>query len=311
LTNLKNFGIMLEPQQGMKVSTLVEWSRYAEKLGFGYLFRSDHLLPVNGTRGIDSPECWTTLGLIAGVTTKIRFGPMVSPVGFRNPALLARMACTVHSASGGRLQLGVGAGWYKDEYVAHGLQFPDFRDRKEQFIEALSIIRPLTLGERVDFEGKYFSAHTDCFPKPEEKMRLIVGGRTPAIAKIAASVADEWNVFSSTLESYKALRAAFDSKLDERKVEVSQMGAAHIAENKEGLRKLITERMGLSRPGESYESTVERLKARGVIVGLIDDFVEQIGERMDAGIEKFYFQFLDPTNRVLAELLANTIKNQL
>src|SRR5215472_15751261 len=116
---------MLEPQLGMSMDQLVGAAKTAEDLGFGYLFRSDHILPTNDSHGIDSPECWTSLGAVAVATKRIKFGPMVTPIGFRNPALLAKMACTLHSYSQGRLQMAVGAGWYEAEYLAHGFPFPD------------------------------------------------------------------------------------------------------------------------------------------------------------------------------------------
>ena len=147
-------GLMLEPQFGMTVRQLVETAKEAESLGFGYLFRSDHLLPTDDSRGKDSPECWTSLGAVAADTTTIKFGPMVTPLGFRNPALLARMACTLHSFSGGRLQLAVGAGWYEPEYRAHGYEFPSFAVRRMQFEEGLSILLSMVRDGRVDFEFK-------------------------------------------------------------------------------------------------------------------------------------------------------------
>jgi Luciferase-like monooxygenase len=125
-------GVMLEPQLGMGADQVVKTAELAEGLGFGYFFRSDHLLPTDGRRGVDSPECWTTLGAVAARTTKVKFGPLVTPLGFRNPALLAKMASTLHSYSRGRLQLAVGAGWYEPEYRAHGYPFPPFRERLAQ-----------------------------------------------------------------------------------------------------------------------------------------------------------------------------------
>ena len=101
-----------------------------------------------------SPESWVTLGAVAASTRRVAFGPLVTPVGFRNPALLARMACTLHSFSDGRLVLGFGAGWFRDEYLTNGYEFPPFRDRFEQLLEALKIVRPLTEGRRADFQGK-------------------------------------------------------------------------------------------------------------------------------------------------------------
>lgn len=187
--------IMVEPQLGMSMDALLDAARRTEELGFGYFFRSDHILPTDDRRGLDSPECWTSLGAIAASTSRVRFGPMVSPIGFRNPALLAKMACTIHSLSKGRLQLAVGAGWYESEYQAHGFTFPDFRTRMEQFGEALEIIAAMVGNGRADFDGRHFSAHTDCFPRPEGRMHLIVGGRTRPVVRLAARFADEWNSY--------------------------------------------------------------------------------------------------------------------
>ena len=119
---MENYGLMLEPQEGMSVEEILEWASYVEKSGYGYIFRSDHLLSTSGIPHVPSPECWITLGAIAARTEKVKFGPMVSPVGFRNPAILANMACTLYAFSKRRLILSVGAGWYKAEYDAHGIR---------------------------------------------------------------------------------------------------------------------------------------------------------------------------------------------
>ncbi len=186
---------MLEPQEGLSAQEIVSWAEFSERAGYGYLFRSDHLLPTSGERaGVESPECWVSLGALAAKTRKIKFGPMVSPVGFRNPALLARMACTLHAYSGGRLQFGLGAGWYESEYIAHGIEFPRLGIRWRQLIEALNIIRALTEGRRIDYDGKYFSAHVECFPKPVgRKIHLILGGRSARVVQTTSEFADEWN----------------------------------------------------------------------------------------------------------------------
>jgi alkanesulfonate monooxygenase len=302
---------MLEPQEGMRVEELINWARYAEKLGFGYIFRSDHLLPTDGKDAVDSPECWTTLGALATSTRKIRFGPLVSPIGFRNPALLARMACTVDSASAGRLRLGMGAGWFKDEYIAHGLPFPDFKTRKEQFVEAVRIIRPLTAGKRVDFDGNYFSAHTSCYPKPKGKLHLIIGGRTIPIIMVAAREADEWNFFSTKFQTYKKLRAVFDRSVGDRRVEVSRMGSVFIAENHRSLEKRIRAYMKSSKTTDSLESIIKEFKSEGVFFGLVDDLVLALEQHMEAGVSKFYFQLLNPSDRELPHLVADVIKNRL
>src|SRR5438093_9148352 len=130
LFSLKDCGIMLEPQVGMQVGEILEWAEYAEKAGFGYVLRSDHLMPTGVLREEDrpSPECWVTLGAVAASTGRVALGPRVTPVGFRNPALLARMACTLHSFSDGRRDLGVGAGCLRGQYLTSGYEFQPFED---------------------------------------------------------------------------------------------------------------------------------------------------------------------------------------
>ena len=107
LVAIGDCGLMLEPQQGMSVKEIIDWGAYAERHGYGYIFRSDHLLPTNGNMDRDSVECWVTLGALAATTKRIKFGPMIIPIRFRNPVLLAQMACAPISYSKGRLLLGV------------------------------------------------------------------------------------------------------------------------------------------------------------------------------------------------------------
>ncbi len=303
---------MIEPQQGMKVDDVIEWAEYAEKSGYGYIFRSDHLLPI-GTqkRGTPSPECWVSLGALAARTKKIKFGPMVSPVGFRNPAMLGRMACTIHSFSKGRLLLGLGSGWYKDEYLAHGFPFPEFKVRRKELIEAFEVIRPMTEGRRVDFEGAHYSAHVDCFPRPYGKrVHLIGGGRNPRIVRALAKYVDEWNIFNSSLEVYSQLKAELEKSRGDGNVEVSQMGAFIIADSKRDVSsrtKSYMRAMGLS--GDP-DSTAERLASKGILCGTVVEFVEQVNRRRSAGIEKFYFQVIDTKDKEMVRLLTQTLKEE-
>ncbi|MBI3116632.1 MAG: LLM class flavin-dependent oxidoreductase [Thaumarchaeota archaeon] len=305
---IRSCGLMLEPQLGMAPKDVVAWARYAEKAGFGYIFRSDHLIPTTRERGLDSPECWATLGMMAANTRRVKFGPLVSPVGFRNPALLAKMACTVHSFSGGRLILGVGAGWFEDEYLAHGYEFPKFRIRRQQFEEALKIIRPLTEGKPVNFRGTHFSAKTDCYPKPRGKVRLIIGGRNQKIVATAARYADEWNIFSSPVDQFLKLKEMLSSKTS-RKVAMSLMGYSILAENKRDLEKRMRHYARMVRIAGGQQEVLNRIRAKGVICGDVENFVAEVNKRRDVGIQRFYFQVLDPRDKGMFDLLADTLKN--
>jgi alkanesulfonate monooxygenase SsuD/methylene tetrahydromethanopterin reductase-like flavin-dependent oxidoreductase (luciferase family) len=303
---LNDCGLMLEPQLGMTVAEIVEWAKFAEKSGYGYVLRSDHLLPTIQTEGMmDSPECWVTLGVIAASTRVVKFGPLVSPIGFRNPALLARMACTLHSFTNGRLVLGVGAGWFEDEYAAHGYEFPRFQVRKDEFVEAVKIIRPLTEGLRVDFQGKYYTSHTTCLPKPKGKIHLIIGCRSQEVTEIAAAYADEWNIFSPPLGVFRNLKESLDAKRADRKVEASVASPFIIGENQTDLEPRITQYSKLT----GTRLTAEELRERGVLCGKVDDFRSQLNELIEAGVQRLYFQILNAKDKEMIDLLTGTLRH--
>ncbi len=299
---------MLEPQLGMGMEQLVSTAKQAEELGFGYFFRSDHILPTNDKRGMDTPECWTSLGAVAAATGRIKFGPMVTPVGFRNPALLAKMACTLHSFSHGRLQLAVGAGWYEAEYRAHGYPFPDFRTRVAQFREALQIITALISEGEADYDGAYFSAHTDCLPRPAGHMHLIVGGRTKPVVRLAGKFADEWNFFRMSRADVSGLKKVLDEASGPRRVEITEMGPYMLAKNQEGLErgaKLQAAKLGQDL---APKDLLARLRARDAPCGTVEEFIDQLVAKSDAGVRGVYFQTLVPENTEMTELLADTLR---
>jgi len=300
---------MLEPQLGMTMSRLIETARQVEELGFGYLLRSDHLLPTDNRRGMDSPECWTSLGAVAASTTRLKFGPLVTPVGFRNPALLAKMACTLHAFSGGRLQLGLGAGWYEPEYSAHGYSFPPLAVRRAQFEEALSVILPMLREGRVDFDGKHYSAHADCLPRPAGRIHVVIGGRTKSIVRIAARLADEWNTLVSTPEAVSGSWSLLGSFASGRRVELSEMSPFMLGRSQSGLES--NARLQLSKLGQTGtpDELLKRLRARGAPCGTPDELVEVVSRKLEAGVQKFYFQTLVPENTAMVELLADTLKS--
>jgi alkanesulfonate monooxygenase SsuD/methylene tetrahydromethanopterin reductase-like flavin-dependent oxidoreductase (luciferase family) len=308
LLAIRDCGIMLEPQLGMSMDQLVDLSRKVEELGFGYVFRSDHILPTSEMRGIDSPECWTSLGTIAASTSRIKLGPLVSPIGFRNPALLAKMACTLHSYSKGRLQLGVGAGWYEPEYTAHGYPFPDFKGRLAQFREALAIMKAMIRVGRVDFDGNFFSAHTDCYPRPYGNLHLIVGASAKSLVALAGREADEWNYFHLPDDKSRTLKEAFEGASSGRHVEISEMTPYMIAKNESEL-QVYAELQAAKFGHESPQDVLRRLRERRAPCGMSDEFVERLRGMCDAGVKKVYFQTLVPENTAMVELLADTLRS--
>jgi alkanesulfonate monooxygenase SsuD/methylene tetrahydromethanopterin reductase-like flavin-dependent oxidoreductase (luciferase family) len=298
---------MVEPQEGMAVTELLDTAKEVEEHGFGYFFRSDHLLPTTRRTNLDSPECWVSLGAIAAHTKKVKFGSMVSPIGFRNPALLARMACTVDSISPGRLQLGVGAGWYQDEYLAHGFEFPSVKTRKEQFHEALQIIRPLTQTGRVDFEGGHFSAHLQTLPKSDRKVHMIIGAKAHSIVRETLRYADEWNFFAAPPPKFESLKEALSA--GKRHIDISQMAPFILADNKRGLQARIRSEMKRQSVSKDEEVFAKELVSKGWLVATPADFAEEVGRRREQGIEKIYFQIWDTKDLEPVEMLTWILKN--
>jgi alkanesulfonate monooxygenase SsuD/methylene tetrahydromethanopterin reductase-like flavin-dependent oxidoreductase (luciferase family) len=297
---------MLEPQQGMSVQEIIDWGAYAERHGYGYIFRSDHLLPTNGNMHRDSVECWVTLGALAASTKRIKFGPMVTPIGFRNPALLAQMTCNLHSYSKGRLLLGVGAGWYKKEYLAMGYEFPKLHVRHEQLIEALKIIKPLLDGKRVNFHGKHYVANTVCYPYPRNRTHLILGGWSSLVRRAALQYADEWNLFNGAPADFKQLK----QRLSEsgRRIEISRAGPFFLAKTSAQLQRKLKTKSSLLKTW-NLPANIDGLMKHNVLCGDVDEFVSQLNELRKAGVDRFYFDLFDPKDKEMVDLLTYTLKN--
>jgi probable F420-dependent oxidoreductase len=196
--------IMLVEQERMKRAPswgeIRDMALLSEGLGFDSIWLYDHLLYEDKKgRRIGIWECWSMLSALAAVTRRIELGTLVACNSFRNPALLAKMAHTVDEISGGRLTLGVGAGWNQPEYEAFGYPFDH---RVDRFEEALQIIRPLLKEGRVDFAGKYYQAR-DCVITPRSPrpggLPLMVGADGPRMLRLTAQYADSWNVGYMTI----------------------------------------------------------------------------------------------------------------
>jgi alkanesulfonate monooxygenase SsuD/methylene tetrahydromethanopterin reductase-like flavin-dependent oxidoreductase (luciferase family) len=302
--------LMLEPQEGMSVEDIVDWAKYAEKFGYGYIFRSDHLVPTSDSKmRVPSPECWTSLGAVAASTQRVKFGTMVSPIGFRHPTVLANIACTLYAYSRGRVVLGVGAGWYRTEYEEYGIQFPELKQRKEEFHEALQIFRPVAEGKHVSFKGKYFTAEMDCYPKPEKKIPIVVGGRDSQIIRWAGEFADELNTFSPSMEQIVKVKRLLGDKLNPRgRYILSQMAPFYIGESESDLHRRVQHYLDDSGLKMKVEDQIKDFRESGVFCGTSSDFASQVKEKRAAGLDRFYFQLWDPKDKEAAEILTKTLR---
>jgi F420-dependent oxidoreductase-like protein len=167
-----------------------------ERLGFHSVWLNDHLYGIPNPQ-VPIMEAWTTLAAVGAVTTRVELGTLVSPVGFRNPALLAKMAATLDNITAGRVIVGLGGGWFQVEFAGYGFDFPPVRQRLEELEEAAVLMKRLWTETQPTFEGKHFRVDTVyCEPKPVRRPHppiLIGGGGEKVLLRIVAQHADIWN----------------------------------------------------------------------------------------------------------------------
>ena len=204
--------IFTEPQQGATYDDLLAVARTAEDLGYGAFFRSDHYLGM-GTRDSRPTDAWVTLAGLARDTNTIRLGTLMTSATFRYPGPLAISVAQVDQMSGGRVELGIGAGWFEAEHTAYGIPFLEVRERFERLEETLAIVTGLwatPTGERFAFDGKHYRVADSRRCRSRCSRRGLVGERQEAHAGAGGSYADEFNVPPSTCPAAMAVRAVRD-----------------------------------------------------------------------------------------------------
>lgn len=284
-----DIAIMLEGQDGLNWTNFKRIARAVEDLGFAGLYRSDHFTnPEPPNR--DSLELWVSLVWLASNTSRIEFGPLVTPVSFRDPVFTARIAKDVDDLSGGRLHLGVGAGWQEREHAMFGYRLDKRMDRFEEGLEMIALL--LGSDKPVDYEGDYYELHQAILlPRPERPggPPILIGGngsrRTP---RLVARCADMWNGVYLTAQRYAELNKALDGYLE-----------AEHRPPQDVHRSLMTglvfgmDDADLKRKLEMRGRTAEALRQDGVIVGTINQIVDQLGECANAGAQRVMLQWLD------------------
>ena len=202
--------------QTARWSDLVQMAQLAEELGFDSLWNADHLLYKFPDKEIQGPwECWSIIAALAAVTSRVEIGPLVACTSYRNPALQAKIADTIDEISGGRLMLGLGAGWHEPEYEMFGYPFDH---RVSRFAEAIAIIHGLLRTGHVDFEGEYYSAR-DCELRPRgprpEGPPIIIGSTAPRMLGLLAKYGDIWNAWArQTLDEIAEDREKVDAAME-------------------------------------------------------------------------------------------------
>ena len=204
--------LMIEGQEGVGWEQWVTLARACEQHSVPALFRSDHYLNLDGRRPErEALDAWATLSALAAVTSSVRLGTLVSPATFRHPSNLAKVVATVDHISGGRIELGLGAGWHEREHEAYGFDFPAVRTRMEVLAEQLEIVHGSWTQTPFSFEGRHYRLNDlDARPRPLQQPHppLIMGGDAgPRSAALAARFADEYNTAFPTIEEVKERRA--------------------------------------------------------------------------------------------------------
>ncbi len=304
--------IFVEPQQGATYDEILRVARASEDLGFDAFFRSDHYLGM-GTEGLPGPtDAWLTLAGLARETTTIRLGTMMTSATFRHPGPLAIQVAQVDQMSGGRVEFGLGAGWYEAEHTAYGIPFPDTPGRFDLLEEQLAIVTGLWRtpeGERFSHVGKHYTlTDSPALPKPVQRPHppVLVGGKgTRRTPSLAAEFADEFNLpFVSrevTTAQFARVRAA----------------CAQIGRDPEELVYSNALRLccGVSdaevrRRADAGNRDLEGLRVNGV-VGTPAEIVDQIGQFAQLGTQRIYLQTLDLVDLDHLELVASEVLRQV
>jgi F420-dependent oxidoreductase-like protein len=286
--------LMIEGQEGVSWDEWVALGRACEEHGVPALFRSDHYLELGG----DHPErgsldAWTTLAALGAVTSSLHLGTLVSPATFRHPSVLAKSVVTADHVSGGRVTLGIGAGWHEREHAAYGFDFPPTRVRMDRLEEQLQILEGTWSDGPFTFEGEHYTLRDlDAQPKPVQRPHppIIIGGNAgPRSAALAARFASEYNTVMPTVDEARERRAAVTQACEEagrEAIPFSVMTGVVVGRDRGELEeraRRLAERTGTDLLAE---------RPSGWIVGTLDEAAEQLGALRDAGVHRVMCQHL-------------------
>jgi F420-dependent oxidoreductase-like protein len=296
--------LMIEGQNGLNWERWQRIVRAAEDLGFVGLYRSDHFTNPQPP-DLDALELWVSLTWLASNTKRIEFGPLVSPVSFRHPVLTAKMAAAIDDLSGGRLQLGLGAGWQEREHAHYGFDLLNVPQRKARFQEALDVVtRLLQSDEPVTFDGTYYHLQeATLLPRPHRigGPPIVIGGGK-SILPFAARYASEWNVAFLPAGKFATLNTRLDELLEKE-------GRRPDAVRRSLMTRIIFGRNDheVQQKLQSGEQTIETLHSKGILVGTRPEIKEQLEHLSSVGVQRVMLQWLDLDNLTELEAMAQSV----
>jgi F420-dependent oxidoreductase-like protein len=308
-----DFRVFVEPQQGATYSDQLAVARAAESLGYSAFFRSDHYLAMSGD-GLPGPtDSWVTLAGIARETSTIRLGTMVTSATFRHPGPLAISVAQVDEMSGGRVELGLGAGWFEAEHLAYAIPFPPLGERFDRLTEQLRILTGMwntPVGETFDFTGTHYTVvDSPALPKPAQgpNLPIVIGGmgakRTPALA---AEFASEFNVPFVPLDTLKTQFARVAGALADagRAADSLTYSAAFVV-------CAGRDEAQIAKRAAAINREVEELRSNSPLVGTPAEIVDKLAPFLEAGVQRVYLQLLDQSDLDHLELFASEVVGQL
>ncbi|MFF0742255.1 LLM class F420-dependent oxidoreductase [Streptomyces sp. NPDC004111] len=302
--------IFTEPQQGASYDKLLTVAKATEDLGFDAFFRSDHYLRMGSADGLPGPtDAWITLAGLARETKRIRLGTLMTAGTFRLPGVLAIQVAQVDQMSGGRVELGLGAGWFEEEHKAYGIPFP--KEKFGRLEEQLAIVTGLwgtESGRTFSYDGTYYQlTDSPALPKPaQSKVPVLIGGhgavRTP---RLAAQYADEFNIpFASlddTARQFGRVRAA---------AEQAGRGADELVYSNALVACVGKDDAEVARRAAAIGRDVDELKANG-LAGSPAEVVDRLGEFAAIGSTRVYLQMLDLDDLDHLDLISSQVLSQL
>ncbi|RZQ59435.1 LLM class F420-dependent oxidoreductase [Amycolatopsis suaedae] len=306
--------IFTEPQQGASYDDLLRVAKATEDAGFDAFFRSDHYLKMGSASGEPGPtDAWITLAGLARETSRIRLGTLVTAATFRHPSALAISVAQVDQMSGGRVEFGLGAGWFADEHTAYGIPLPEIKERFDRYGEQLAIVTGLwetPEGQTFSYEGQYYTlSAAPALPKPAQRPRppVIIGGtgkkRTPALA---ARYADEFNLPFADIDTFvtqyqRVSAAATEIGRDPAEIVPSVAQVAVVGRDD----------AEFTRRAAAIGREPDELRRNG-LAGSPAEVVDKLGQWQDkAGVNRVYLQVLDLSDLDHVELIAAEVMAKL
>ncbi|MES5818472.1 LLM class F420-dependent oxidoreductase [Streptomyces sp. RG80] len=302
--------IFTEPQQGATYDTLLTVAKATEDLGFDAFFRSDHYLKMGSADGLPGPtDAWITLAGLARETKRIRLGTLMTAGTFRLPGVLAIQVAQIDQMSGGRVELGLGAGWFEEEHKAYGIPFPKEKfGRLEEQLEIVTGLWETKAGDTFDFHGKYYDlTDSPALPKPaQERIPVLVGGHGPSrTPQLAARFASEFNMpFGSVEDSERQFGRVRDAAVEAGRKgdELTYSNALVVCVGKDD--------QEVARRAAAIGREVPELKTNG-LAGSPAEVVDKIGRYAEIGSSRIYLQLLDLHDLDHLELISSQVQSQL